>query len=74
MASGIPLFLLGFARFALVLTQRHPLTTVFWHPVTVAVTLFGQALGLVDHVIGRAPATARGEPAMTAVVSTDQPG
>ena len=33
-ASFIPLFLLGFARFALVLTQRHPLTTVFWHPVT----------------------------------------
>ena len=73
-ASCIPLFLLGFARFALVLTQRHPLTTVFWHPVTVGVTLFGQALGLVDHVIGRVPATARGEPAMAAVVSTDQPG
>jgi lycopene elongase/hydratase (flavuxanthin-forming) len=73
-ASCIPLFLLGFARFALVLTQRHPLTTVVWHPVTIAVTLFGQTLGLLDHVIGRAPAEARGEPAMAGAVSTDQPG
>jgi 4-hydroxybenzoate polyprenyltransferase len=54
-ASFIPLFLLGFARFALVLTQRQPLTTVFWHPVTVGLTLIGQLAGLVDHVTGRSP-------------------
>ena len=60
-ASFIPLFLLGFARFALVLTQRHPLTTVFWHPVTIVVTLLGQAAALVDHVTGRVPSATRDE-------------
>ncbi len=73
-ASFVPLFLLGFARFALVLTQRHPLSTVLWHPVTVGVTLVSQSAALVDHVVGRAPSTARDEPTMANVVSTDQPG
>lgn len=54
-ASFIPLFLLGFARFALVLTQRQPMTTVLWHPVTIALALIGQLIGLVDHVTGRSP-------------------
>jgi 4-hydroxybenzoate polyprenyltransferase len=73
-ASFIPLFLLGFARFALILTQRHPLTTVFWHPVTIAVTLIGQTAALVDHVTGRATSAARAEPAAAGVISTDRPG
>lgn len=54
-ASFIPLFLLGFARFALVLTQRQPLSTILWHPVTVGLALIGQLAGLVDHVSGRSP-------------------
>jgi hypothetical protein len=72
--SCIPLFLLGFDRFALVLTQRQPLSTVFWHPVTIAVALIGQLVALVDHVTGRPPdarAVPRGTPAPA---TSDQPG
>ena len=63
-ASFIPLFLLGFARFALILTQRQPMTTVLWHPVTIGLALIGQAAGVVDHVTGRAPAASRQDRAM----------
>ena len=72
--SCIPLFLLGFSRFALVLTQRQPLSTVFWHPVTIGVTLAGQLAALVDHVTGRVPAARRWDRAMPAAVTSDRPG
>jgi 4-hydroxybenzoate polyprenyltransferase len=68
-ASCIPLFLLGFARFALILTQRQPLTTVFWHPVTVGLALIGQLAGLVDHVTGRTPSWNTEARHMTPVVA-----
>jgi 4-hydroxybenzoate polyprenyltransferase len=54
-ASFVPLLLLGAMRLALTLTQRQPLTTILWHPVTVGITLIGQFAGIVDHVLGRAP-------------------
>jgi 4-hydroxybenzoate polyprenyltransferase len=73
LASCIPLFLLGFVRFALVLTQREPLSTVFWHPVTIGVTLVGQLVALADHVTGRTP-TYRWDRAMPAAVTSDHPG
>jgi hypothetical protein len=72
--SFIPLFLLGFSRFALVLTQRQPLSTVLWHPVTIAVALIGQFVALVDHVTGRVPAAQRWDGAMPAAVASDPPG
>jgi hypothetical protein len=71
-ASLIPLFLLGFARFALVLTQRQPLTTVLWHPVTVVLALFGQLAGLVDHVTGRSPSWRGLRPMATAAAPDHQ--
>jgi hypothetical protein len=70
-ASAIPLFLLGFARFALILTQRQPLTTVFWHPVTIGLALIGQAAGLLDHVTGRLPATTRQDPALAPLAAPE---
>jgi 4-hydroxybenzoate polyprenyltransferase len=70
-ASAIPLFLLGFARFALVLTQRQPLTTVFWHPVTIGLALIGQAAGLVDLVTGRTPAATRQDPALAPLAAPE---
>ena len=72
--SLIPLFLLGFSRFALVLTQRQPISTVLWHPVTVGVTLVGQLAALVDHVTGRTPETRGSDRAMPAAVTSDRPG
>ena len=54
-ASGIPLLLLIAMRIALMLTQRQPVRTILWHPVTVGFTLVAQLAGVVDHVIGRAP-------------------
>ncbi len=72
--SFIPLFLLGFSRFALVLTQRQPLSTVLWHPVTIAVALIGQFVALVDHVTGRVPAAQRREGVVPAAVASDPPG
>jgi 4-hydroxybenzoate polyprenyltransferase len=72
-ASFIPLFLLGSSRFALVLTQRQPLSTVLWHPVTILVALVGQFAALVDHVTGRAPAARRWDRAMPAAVTSDHP-
>ena len=72
LAACIPLFLLGFARFALVLTQRHPLTTVLWHPVTVGVALIGQLAGVVDHVTGRPrPRRYEDQPLATATAQND---
>jgi 4-hydroxybenzoate polyprenyltransferase len=54
-ASFVPLLLLGAMRLALTLTQRQPIRTIAWHPVTVGLTLLGQLASIVDHVIGRAP-------------------
>ena len=73
-ASCIPLFLLGFARFALVLTQRQPLSTVLWHPVTVGLTLIGQLGGLADHVIGRSATWPQPDRPMEAVAAPDHQG
>ncbi len=73
-ASCVPLFLLGFARFALVLTQRQPLTTVLWHPVTVGLTLVGQLAGVMDHITGRRPAWRRPDQALATATSSDHRG
>ena len=54
-ASFVPLLLLVAMRVALTITQRQPVTTILWHPVTIGYTLLGQLAGLVDHVIGRPP-------------------
>ncbi len=73
LASCIPLFLLGFARFALVLTQRQPLSTVFWHPVTIGVALIGQLAAVADHVSGRLPSReAADRPVVALAAPTDQ--
>jgi hypothetical protein len=52
-ASFVPLLLLGAMRVAMTLTQRQPLSTILWHPVTIGLTLVGQLAAIVDHVIGR---------------------
>ena len=44
-ASFVPLALLGVSRLLICLTQRQPLTTLFWHPVTILVALVGQVAG-----------------------------
>ena len=49
----VPLIVLIGMRVALALTQRQPLTSVLWHPVTVIATLIGQAIGIGDHVVRR---------------------
>ena len=54
-ASVVPLLILVAMRIAMALTQRQPFRTVFWHPVTIGVTIIGQLAAIVDHVIGRAP-------------------
>ena len=56
-ASLVPLAVLLVARLALAISQHHPLSTVAWHPVTVVVTLLGQAAAIADHVIGMGPDT-----------------
>lgn len=56
-AACIPLAALIVVRTGLALTQRQPLTTLVWHPVTIAITLAGLGAGIVDHVRGhRRPA------------------
>ena len=52
-ASFVPLALLGVSRLLICLTQRQSPTTLFWHPVTILVTLVGQVAGIVDVVTGR---------------------
>ena len=57
-----PLVLLVIARVLLALTQRQPLLSILWHPVTVAVTLIGQGAGIADrvtlaHTFGSLPAS-----------------
>jgi hypothetical protein len=54
-SSFVPLAVLLTARLALVVAQRHPLTTIAWHPVTVGLMLAGQTAALVDLVTGRSP-------------------
>lgn len=49
----VPLSVLILMRLALALTQREPLPSILWHPVTVLVSLVGQAAGLRDHVVRR---------------------
>ena len=46
----VPLALLVVTRLLLALTQRQPLLSVVWHPVTVLVVLVGQVAGIVDRV------------------------
>jgi 4-hydroxybenzoate polyprenyltransferase len=53
--AAAPLVILVAARLLLAITQRQPLVSVLWHPVTVAVTLAAQVLGIADHVAGRRP-------------------
>lgn len=51
-AATVPLVVLVLFRFALAVTQRHPLESVAWHPVTVAVAVVGQVAGIGDRVRG----------------------
>ncbi|MEO5884315.1 MAG: glycosyltransferase [Candidatus Limnocylindrales bacterium] len=59
--ATIPLVVLLAARSALAATQRQPLISIAWHPVTVLLTLIGQGAGIWDHVAGR-PSDAGGRP------------
>ena len=61
--SAGPLLLLIVARIVLAITQQQPLRSILWHPVTVGVTLIGQAAGIADrvtlaHTFGRVPVPA----------------
>jgi hypothetical protein len=60
-AACIPLAVLVAMRALLAIVERQPPTAILWHPVTILITLIGQVLGLVDHVLGRETPT--GEPA-----------
>lgn len=51
-AATVPLVMLVLFRFGLAVTQRQPLESIAWHPVTVAVAVVGQVLGIVDRVRG----------------------
>jgi hypothetical protein len=51
----VPLLLLIVARLALAITQRQPITTILWHPLTVALMTAGQVGGIADFVVGRSP-------------------
>jgi GT2 family glycosyltransferase len=62
--AAVPLGLLLLARVALVATQRQPLSTIAWHPVSVGVILVGAAAAIADHVLGRSPSR-RGRGAVT---------
>jgi 4-hydroxybenzoate polyprenyltransferase len=53
LASFAPLLLLVAMRIALAVGERHPATTVLWHPITAGLTLIGQLAAIVDHVVGR---------------------
>ena len=48
-------------RVALAVREREPLLSVFWHPITVIVTMAAQAMSIVDGVRG-VPARWRGRP------------
>lgn len=49
-AATIPLVLLVLFRFALAVTQRQPLESIAWHPVSVAIAVVGQIAGIADRV------------------------
>lgn len=51
--AAVPLGLLLLVRVTLVATQRQPLSTIAWHPVSAAVVLVGAAAAIADHVMGR---------------------
>lgn len=51
-AATVPLVMLVLFRFVLAVTQRQPLESIAWHPVTVAVALVGQVAGIADRVRG----------------------
>ena len=51
-ATLIPFGLLVLGRLLLAVTQRHPIETVLWHPVTVAIATVGQLAGIADLVLG----------------------
>jgi hypothetical protein len=53
--SLVPLALILAARVALAGSQRQPVLSVLWHPVTVLVVLIGHVLGIVDRVTRGAP-------------------
>jgi hypothetical protein len=57
-----PLALLLASRVALVVSQRHPSTTILWHPVTMLLTIVGQIAGIADHVAGHATRARDHEP------------
>lgn len=54
-ATLIPLLVLFVARLLLAITQRQPITTIAWHPLTVALATAGQIAGIADFVTGRSP-------------------
>lgn len=65
-AATIPLVMLVLFRFALAVTQRQPLESIAWHPVTVAIAVVGQIAGIADRV--------RGDRANGAPVAVDDEG
>jgi Glycosyl transferase family 2 len=52
-AACTPLLLLVVLRIVLSIVDRQPARAIAWHPVTMLLTLIGQAGGIVDHVAGR---------------------
>lgn len=54
-ASLVPLLILLLGRLALAITQREPVATIVWHPLTVALMVIGQVIGIADFVVGRRP-------------------
>lgn len=55
-AATVPLVMLVLFRFALAVTQRQPLESIAWHPVTVAVAVVGHVAGIADRIRGTRPA------------------
>jgi hypothetical protein len=53
--SLVPFGLLVAARLVLAVSQRQPVLSVLWHPVTVLVVLIGHVAGIVDRVAQGAP-------------------
>ena len=51
--SAVPLVVLLLARLTLAATQREPLLSILWHPVTAAIAIGGQLASLADHIRGR---------------------
>jgi hypothetical protein len=47
----VPLVVLIGMRLLLAVTQRQPLVSILWHPVTIIAMLIGQGAGIVDHVV-----------------------